>query len=135
MTHADFYVASATVIPVLMLATTLQGRFYRTYWSALLRRRFYPKALAARTRGTVPPGARQLVSVLVLLGLGIAVSAEWTAVQALRDLRDTAGRRGIVSDGLGLLLLINAVGAGLQILPYMFERQQSSQGDDPPSGQ
>lgn len=108
-THLDFYVVTATVIPVLLVTTALQTSFWQRYAIGAV-----PRSMRNRDKMIVL--GRRFTAAVAVAVVVVALIGEWTSVQALRHLSDGPGKRSWASDGLGLLLLANIGGLSIRLV-------------------
>lgn len=106
--HLDFYVVTATVIPVLLVATALQTSFWHRYAITAV-----PRSM--RQRGKMIIAGRMFTAAVAVAVVSVGLIGEWTSVQALRHLSDGPGKRSWASAGLGLLLLANIGGLSIRL--------------------
>ena len=106
--HLDFFVVTATVIPVLLVTTALQTSFWHGYAITAVSR-------SMRQREKMVAAGRVFTAVVAVAVVVVALIGEWTSVQALRHLSDGPGKRSWASAGLGFLLLANVGGLSIRL--------------------
>ena len=110
MTHADLYVACATVIPVLLLTESLQASLYRRYAEQVGK-----PLLQGRHRRPARIG-RWLAIAMAAISVLLALSGEAAAIIALAGDHDTPTYRASAAWSTLLLLLLVGVAVFVEMV-------------------
>jgi uncharacterized membrane protein len=140
--NVDFYVTTATVIPVLFLALALQSSTYENLLKAFSAMAHASDALEPRWPGASPRYqevaagiAAATLAIIAILLLFVAVVSEVLAVYALyqRQAQSTTG--GVVLFGAILMVIATAAGPALTLLRVLAINMGSvSPAPDEPTG-
>lgn len=118
MSHGDLYTVCATIIPVLLLTSSLQVRMYRRY----IRDMSEPMtARRHRKKHLWPKLVINLLAALMIISAGIG---EWTAIDALAGNRDTAGSRSVVRTSTLTMFGVVAIAVIVEVLEEINRDEQ-----------